>query len=53
MVRMLGLGPILQAVVLGAEGTRLHGHLRIPAERREGLADKLLAIFQMVAAARP
>jgi len=52
MVRMLGLGPILQAVVLGVEGTRLHGHLRIPAERREGLADKLVAILQMVAAAR-
>ncbi len=52
MVRMLGLGPILQAVVLTAEGIRVHGHLRIPAERREGLADKLLAILQMVAAAR-
>jgi hypothetical protein len=52
MVRMLGLGPILGAVVLTAEGTRVHGHLRIPSERREGLADKLLAIFQMVAAAR-
>jgi hypothetical protein len=51
MVRMLGLGPILGAVVLTAEGTRVRGHLRIPAERREGLAEKLLAIFQMVAAA--
>ena len=53
MVRMLGLGPILGAVVLTAEGTRVHGHLRIPAERREGLAEKLLAIFQMVAASSP
>ncbi len=52
MVRMLGLGPILEAVVLTVEATRVHGHLRIPAERREGLADKLLAILQMVAAAR-
>src|SRR3954467_77977 len=52
MVRMLGLGPVLGAVVLTAEGTRLHGQLRIPAERREGLADKLQAILQMVAAAR-
>ncbi len=52
MVRMLGFGPILQAVVVTAEGTRVHGHLRVPAERREGLADKLLAILQMVAAAR-
>jgi len=53
MVRMLGFGPILGAVVLTAEGTRVHGQLRIPAERREGLAEKLLAIFQMVAAAHP
>ncbi len=53
MVRMLGFGPILQAVVLTAQGTRVHGHLLIPAERREGLSDKLLAILQMVAAARP
>ena len=52
MVRMLGLGPILEAVVLTVEGTRVHGHLRIPADRREGLSDKLLAILQMVAAAR-
>jgi hypothetical protein len=52
MVRMLGFGPILQTVLLTAEGTRVHGHLRVPAERREGLADKLLAILQMVAAAR-
>ena len=52
MVRMLGLGPILDGVVLGVEGTRVHGHLRIPAERREGLAEKLLAVLQMVAAAR-
>ena len=53
MVRMLGLGQILGAVVLTAEGTRVHGHLRIPAERRDGLADKLQAILRMVAAAHP
>jgi len=52
MVLMLGFGPILQSVVLTVEGTRVHGHLRIPAERRQGLSDKLLAILQMVAAAR-
>jgi hypothetical protein len=52
MVRMLGLGAVLETVVFSVEGTRLHGHLRIPAERREGLADKLLAILQMVAATR-
>jgi hypothetical protein len=51
MLMLLGLGPILDGVTLGAEGARVHGHLRIPAERREGLADKLLAVLQMVAGA--
>jgi hypothetical protein len=52
MVKLLGLRPVLAGATFGAEGTRVHGHLRIPAERREGLADKLLAVLQMVAAAR-
>jgi hypothetical protein len=51
MVRMLGLGPILNAVVLAVDGVRVRGHLRIPADRREGLADKILAVLEMVAAA--
>jgi hypothetical protein len=53
MIRMLGFRPVLEAVVLGVDGTRVRGHLRIPAERREGLAEKLLAVLQMVAAAHP
>jgi hypothetical protein len=51
MVRMLGLRPVLDAIVLGVDGTRVRGHLHVPAERREGLAEKLLAVLQMVAAA--
>lgn len=51
MLALLGLRPILDGLSLGAEGARVHGHLRIPAERREGLADKLLAVLQMVAGA--
>jgi hypothetical protein len=51
MLILLGLGPIFDGLTLGAEGARVHGHLRIPAERREGLADKLLAVLQMVAGA--
>jgi hypothetical protein len=53
MVRMLGLRPVLDAVVLGVDGTRVRGHLHIPADRREGLAEKLLAVLEMVAAAHP
>jgi hypothetical protein len=52
MVRMLGLAPVLSAVVLGVDGTRVRGHLHIPVERREGLAEKLVAVLEMVAAAR-
>lgn len=52
MVRMLGLGPVLDGIVFEVEGTRVHGHLRIPVTQREGLAEKLLAVLQMVAAAR-
>jgi hypothetical protein len=53
MVRMLGFRSVLEAIVLGVEGTRVRGHLRIPADRREGLAEKLLAVLEMVAAAHP
>ncbi|HVV17113.1 MAG TPA: hypothetical protein VHH90_07900 [Polyangia bacterium] len=52
MIRLLGLAPILRSVAVGAEGTRLHGHLNVPVEQRERLAEKLLAVLQMVAAAR-
>lgn len=52
MIRLLGLAPILNSLSVGAEGTRLHGHVAIPVEQRERLADKLLAVLQMVAAAR-
>jgi hypothetical protein len=52
MLALLGLGPVFEGLTLGAEGARVHGHLHIPAEKREGLADKLLAVLQLVANAR-
>jgi hypothetical protein len=52
MIRLLGLSPILNALTVGAEGSRVHGHLQIPVEQRERLAEKILAVLQMVAAAR-
>jgi hypothetical protein len=51
MVRLLGLSSVLNSVAAAAEGTRLHGHVTIPAEQRERLADKLIAVLQTVAAA--
>jgi hypothetical protein len=52
MIRLLGLTPVLNSLTVGAEGTRFHGHLQIPVEQRERLADKVLAVLQMLAAAR-
>lgn len=52
MIRLLGLAPILNGLTVGADGVRIHGHVTVPAEQRERLADKLLALLQMLAAAR-
>ncbi len=51
MIRLLGFSPILRSLAVGAEGARLHGHLNVPVEQRARLAEKLLAVLQMVAAA--
>ena len=52
MLMLLGLAPLFTDVKLAVEGTRVHGHLHIPADKREGLAEKLNALLQMVAGAR-
>jgi hypothetical protein len=52
MIRLAGLAPLFNGIVFGVDGTRVRGHLRIPAEQRERIGDKLLAMLQMVAAAR-
>jgi hypothetical protein len=52
MIVLLGLGPIFDGLSLAAEGSRVHAHLRIGADKREGLADKLLAVLQLVAKTR-
>ena len=53
MVAILGLSPVLKGTQIAAEGKRIHARLHIPAERRAELAEKLLALLQMLAAARP
>jgi hypothetical protein len=52
MVLLLGLGPVLGGATVAAEGSRVHVHLHIGADKREGLAEKLLAVLQAVAKAR-
>jgi hypothetical protein len=52
MIVLLGLAPLLDGLTVNAEGSRVHAHLHIGAEKREGLAEKILAILQLVAKAR-
>ncbi len=52
IVQFLGFGPILEGLGFRGQGQRVLGQLRIPASKRELLADKLVAVLQMLAAAR-
>ena len=52
MIVLLGLGPVFDGLSVAAEGSRVHVRLHIPADKREGLADKLLAFLQLVAKTR-
>jgi hypothetical protein len=50
MVLLLGLGPVFEGLKVEKAGSRVHVRLHIGADRREGLADKLLAVLQALAA---
>jgi hypothetical protein len=52
MIMLLGLGPVFDGLSVGAQGSRVHVRLRIGADKREGLADKLLAVLQLLAKSR-
>jgi len=52
MVALLGLTPVLEGVQIAAQGSRIQARLHIPAERRAELGEKLLALLQLLAAAR-
>jgi hypothetical protein len=52
MVVLLGLAPVFSGLNVAAEGSRVHVRLHIGADKREGLAEKLLAVLQAVAKAR-
>lgn len=49
MVMLLGLAPVLEGLTVTAAGSRVHVRLHIGADRREGLAEKLLAVLQALA----
>jgi hypothetical protein len=52
MVMLLGLGPVFQGMTVAAEGSRVHLRLHIPADKREGLAEKVLAVLEALAKTR-
>ena len=52
MVMLLGLGPVFQGMTVAAEGSRVHVRLHIGADKREGLAEKVLAVLEALAKTR-
>jgi hypothetical protein len=52
MLRLMGLGPLVDGATLQAEGARVHGHLRIPEDKREALSERVLLLLQAVARQR-
>jgi hypothetical protein len=49
MLRVMGLGPIVDGASLAVEGARVHGRLHIPESRREALSDRVLLLLQTLA----
>jgi hypothetical protein len=52
MIMLFGFGPVFEGLSIGAEGSRVHVRLHIGADKREGLADKVLAFLQLLAKTR-
>jgi len=52
MVALLGLRAVFDGLSLTAEGNRVHARIHIPANQREGLAEKLLGLLRLIAGGR-
>jgi hypothetical protein len=52
IVRLLGLGPIVDGLSFRAQGPQVAAVLTIPASKRDLIAEKLIAILQALAAGR-
>ena len=52
MVALLGLRAVLRRPVADAPGPRVHVRIHIPANQREGLAEKLLGLLRLIAGGR-
>lgn len=52
MLRIMGLSPLVEGASLRAEGSRVHGHLRVPESKREGLSERAMILLQAIAKQR-
>jgi len=52
MLRIMGLGPVVDGATLQADGPRVYLHLRIGEDRREALSERLLLLLQTIARQR-
>jgi len=52
MLRILGLGPLVDGAQVKAVGARVHARLHVGDENREALAERLLFILQTIARER-
>jgi hypothetical protein len=52
LVLVLGLGPILDGVRLGAQGNRIEGRLSIPEDQRAQIADRMALVAEQIARRR-
>jgi hypothetical protein len=52
MLRLMGLAPLVDGATVTAAGARVRGRLRIPEDKREALAERVLLLLQAVARQR-
>jgi hypothetical protein len=53
MLRILGLGPLIEGASVQAAGSQVLARLHIPEERREGLAERLRFLLETIARQSP
>jgi hypothetical protein len=52
MLRLMGLAPLVDGATVAAVGARVRGRLRLPEDKREALAERVLLLLQAVARQR-
>jgi hypothetical protein len=52
MLRIMGLAPLVDGATITTAGARVRGRLRIPEDKRESLAERVLLLLQAIARQR-